>query len=176
MRRIVYSAAVGDDAERFGAVCRDRPRRSYRDAAAVDAGAAAVAGKSKDADAAPALGRNPRAGVIHEDWRGIRHRSAQRPNTDWVSENTGIGSRRLPNMLMVDAAFTVIALPSAAVPRIFRHRFPPSQTGRSAFPRVRAADDDRGAGQGGNLGRPDSLAPAKMPLEVFPCTLIVPLR
>src|SRR4051794_8872204 len=84
-RRPVYSAAVGDDAERFGAACRDRPRRSYRDAAAVDAGAAAAAGKSKDADAAPARGRNPRAGVIHDDWRGIQVRFAQRPNTDWVS-------------------------------------------------------------------------------------------
>ena len=72
LRRIAYSAAVGDDAERFGAACRDRPRRSYRDAAAVDAGAAAVAGKSKDAEALPALGRNAGAGVIHEDWRGIR--------------------------------------------------------------------------------------------------------
>src|SRR4029077_10420719 len=87
MRYIVYSAAVGDDAERFAAACRDRPRRSYRDAAAA-AAAAAIVGKSKDADAAPALGRNPRTGVIHRD---RRVRPANRPNTDWVSENTGIG-------------------------------------------------------------------------------------
>ena len=61
-RRIVYRAAVGDDSERFGTACRDRPRSSYRDVAAVDAGTAAVAGKSKDAEALPALGRNAEAG------------------------------------------------------------------------------------------------------------------
>ena len=57
-------------------------------------------------------------------------------------------------MLMVDAAFTVIALPSAAAP--------PNSAVIPAVrdwvgvlsPGMRAADDDRGAGQGGNLGRP----------------------
>ena len=55
-------------------------------------------------------------------------------------------------MLMVDAAFTIISLPSAAVP--FNSA---AIAGSRGIPRVVAADDDRGAGQGGNLGRPAPL-------------------
>ncbi len=96
----------------------------------------------------PALGRNARAGVIHQDWRESAA-MAQRPNTDWVVAKDWNRESRLPNMLMVDAASTVIFLPTAAVPDSSA-----VIAGSQRIPRVVAADDDRGAGQGGNLGRP----------------------
>ena len=78
-------------------------------------------------------------------------------------------------MLMVDAAFTVIALPSAAAP-----------PNSAVIPAVR---DWVGVLSPGSVpltmivvpGRvviwavPFPSAPAKMPLENLPCTLIVPL-
>ena len=65
-------------------------------------------------------------------------------------------------MLMVDAAFTVIALPAAAVP-------PNSAViaGSEGSPGLRAADDDRGAGQGGNFGRPVRLLPRRCRWNCF---------
>ena len=163
-RRSVYSAAVGDDADRFGAACRDRPRRSYRDAVAADA---AVAGKRKDAEALPTLRRN--AAVFGESHHDCRVLTAQRPNTDWVVEKTGI-ARHVPEHLNSRR-------------RVHRYLLA-SRRGARYF-----GSDSRVVGvPGGPMtlivvpGRvvisadPFAAAPAKMPTELLPCMVIVPLR